>query len=282
MFTQPAQGKNNLLFLDWAGKGGLMNKINLVILGLLAGFIAMAAVLGISLTVWAQAQARAGDVWKEPVTGMDFVRIPAGEFMMGYSGGEADEQPVHKVHIDAFWMGKCEVTQGQWKAVMHNNPAYFKRGDDYPVEKVSWDDTQDFIAALSEQSGHHFRLPTEAEWEYACKSGTPGQRYGELSDIAWFGDLYGTTHPGGQKKSNAWGLNDMLGNVGEWCQDWYGEKYYATSPVANPPGPPSGSRRVLRGGSWLGNAQYVRSADRVGSDPSLRGNGLGFRLARTK
>jgi len=273
-----------------APKGRLMNKKKLVILALLTGFMVMAAMLGISLTVQGQVKAvgnqvepRAGEVWREPVTGMEFVWIPAGEFMMGSDGGEAVEQPVHKVHIDGFWMGKYEVTQGQWKAVMYDNPAYFKKGDNYPVEQVNWGDTQDFIAALSERSGNHFRLPTEAEWEYACKAGTPGQRYGELIDIAWFNvNSNIVTHPVGQKKPNAWGLHDMLGNVWEWCQDWYDGRYYAASPSKNPRGASSDSNRVYRGGSWLHDARHVRAAYRGNLAPSLGDDDLGFRLARTK
>jgi formylglycine-generating enzyme required for sulfatase activity len=261
-----------------------------VILALLTGLVLMAAVLGISLTVRAQARAeanqaapRAGDVWTEPVTGMEFVWVPAGEFMMGSNEGAADEQPLHKVRIDGFWMGKYEVTQGQWKAVMYDNPAYFIEGDNYPVENVNWGDTQDFIAALSERSGDQFRLPTEAEWEYACRAGTAGQRYGELGDIAWFHEnTKGTTRPVGQKKPNAWGLYDMLGNVWEWCQDWYDEKYYAASPSENPRGVSSGSDRVNRDSSYGSYPQYVRSACRGGDTPSWGYGSLGFRLTRTK
>jgi formylglycine-generating enzyme required for sulfatase activity len=267
-----------------------MKKNKVVLFALPAGFVVMMAVLGISLTVRAQAKAeankaepQAGEVWREPVTGMEFVWIPAGEFMMGSSGGEANEQPIHKVHLDGFWMGKYEVTQGQWKALMYDNPAKFKNGDNYPVEQINWGDTLDFIVELNKRSKDHFRLPTEAEWEYACRAGTPGQRYGELRDIAWFNEnSKGHTHPVGQKKPNAWGLHDMLGNVWEWCQDWYAENYYATSPLENPGGPSSSFFRAFRGGSWQGIPQRIRSACRFGGGPSSRVDILGFRLARTK
>jgi formylglycine-generating enzyme required for sulfatase activity/ankyrin repeat protein len=264
-----------------------MNKKKLLILAFSAFFVVLAAVLGLSLTVRAQAKAvadqaepRAGDVWREPATGMEFVWIPTGEFRMGSNEEMEDEQPVHRVHIDGFWMGKYEVTQGQWKTVMHDNPATFNKGDDYPVETVNWDDTQDFIAALSAGSGIHFRLPTEAEWEYACKAGKPGQDDGELGDIAWFNEnSNNATHPVGQKKPNAWGLYDMLGNVWEWCQDWYGR--YDPLLRVNPIGPGSGSSRVIRGGSWSVLFPFVRFLNRGSSLPTDRGDYLGFRLAIT-
>ncbi len=228
-----------------------------------------------------QVEPRAGEVWKEPLTGMEFAWIPAGKFMMGSNEELADEQPAHRVHLDGFWLGKYEVTQGQWKTVMNENPAYFNKGDDYPVENVDWGDTQEFIAALSAQSGYHFRLPTEAEWEYACLAGRPRQEYEELGDIAWFNENSNdTTHAVGQKKPNAWGLYDMLGNVWEWCQDWYGN--YPGAPQTNPAGSESGSGRVIRGGSWFVLFLHVRPVNRGSNLPEDRGDYLGFRLAISK
>jgi formylglycine-generating enzyme required for sulfatase activity len=210
--------------------------------------------------------------------------IPAGEFQMGSSSVEAniDEKPVHIVLISkVFWMGRTEVTQGLWQAVMGSNPSSFKNGDTYPVETVSWDDCQSFITKLNQMvGGNAFRLPTEAEWEYACRAGTTGDRYGDLDAIAWYNSNSGnTTHIVGQKQANAWGLFDTLGNVWEWCQDWYGG--YGAGYQTDPAGPGSGTSRVLRGGSWYNNAQYGRSSYRYGDDPGIRHSPVGFRLART-
>jgi formylglycine-generating enzyme required for sulfatase activity/ankyrin repeat protein len=265
-----------------------MNKKILAILAFPPFFVLLAAVWIISPTARAQTKAesnqaerRAGEVWREPLTGMEFVWIPTGEFMMGSNEEMDDEQPAHRVRIDGFWMGKYEVTQGQWKIVMHGNPATFNKGDDYPVETVDWDDTQGFIEALSAGSGIRFRLPTEAEWEYACKAGKLDQDYGDLGDVAWFNENSNDmTHPVGQKKPNAWGLYDMLGNVWEWCQDWYGG--YNPFLRANPTGPESGSSRVIRGGSWSVLFPLVRSVNRGSNTPTDRGDYLGFRLAITK
>jgi formylglycine-generating enzyme required for sulfatase activity len=172
------------------------------------------------------------------------------------------------------------VTQGLWRLVMGNNPSYFK-GPDLPVESVSWDEVQDFIAKLNQMLGtNNLRLPTEAEWEYACRAGTTGARYRELDKIAWYDDNSGgKTHPVGKKAPNAWGLYDMLGNVWEWCQDWYGA--YPFGSVTDPTGFLTGSIRVNRGGSWYYNARYVRAAIRGCDVPRARYGALGFRLARS-
>jgi formylglycine-generating enzyme required for sulfatase activity len=207
-----------------------------------------------------------------------------------------------------FEMGKYEVTQAQWKSIMGSNPSRFK-GDDLPVEQVSWEDVQQFIQKLNSKSSRYiYRLPTEAEWEYACRAGTTGDYAGDLDSMAWYGleKANETTHPVGQKKPNAWGLYDMHGNVWEWCQDWYGDKYYASSPSANPRGPkknlqssPSGSfprtpnppdypqthekdsGRVFRGGAWGNGASSCRSASRDSFEPGIRSSYLGLRLLRT-
>jgi formylglycine-generating enzyme required for sulfatase activity len=206
--------------------------------------------------------------------------------MMGSDVGDADERPVHQVTISrGFWMGKYPVTQAQWQAVMGSDPSSFK-GADLPVETVSWDDCQQFLARLRGLEQWTFRLPTEAEWEYACRAGTEGERYGDLDAIAWYsGNSGGSTHPVGQKQPNAWGLHDMNGNVWQWCQDWFAQQYYAASPAQDPQGPDHGSYRVDRGGSWFVNARLIRSADRFHDTPSLRYSRLGFRLvavARTQ
>ncbi len=223
--------------------------------------------------------------------GMEFVRIPAGEFRMGSLEEEVgrgnNEGPVHTVAISwAFYMGKHEVTQGQWEAVMGGNPSRFKNcGADCPVEQVSWDEVQAFIRALDEQEGvpGRYRLPTEAEWEYAARAGTAEDRYGGLDEIAWYsGNSDDRTHLAGRKAANAWGLHDMLGNVWEWVADWYDSAYYSRSPRTDPQGPVAGSYRVVRGGSWMYGARYVRAAGRGRSDPDGRAAHVGFRLARTE
>ena len=222
---------------------------------------------------------------KSPIAGMEFVRVPAGEFLMGSTSEEADsrEQPVTRVRISrAFELGKHEVTQAEWEAVMGSNPSRFDEcGGDCPVEEVSWDDVQEFIGRLNALAGEaRYRLPTEAEWEYAARAGTSGDRYGgDLDAIAWYGgNSGGRTHAVGQKAPNAWGLHDMLGNVGEWVQDWYGD--YPGGSVTDPQGPASGSYRVYRGGSWLFVARYCRASNRNLNTPGDRIRILGFRLLR--
>ena len=168
---------------------------------------------------------------------------------------------------------------------MGTNPSGFPEcGARCPVERVSWDDVQEFIRRLNEQesrSGYVYRLPTEAEWEYAARAGTTGARHGDLDSIAWYRDNSGrTTHPVGQKRANTWGLHDMLGNVWEWTADWYGA--YPSVAVTDPRGPSAGSHRVIRGGGGGSGATAVRPANRGGGSPDSRSNGLGFRLVRTK
>ena len=219
--------------------------------------------------------------------GMKFVRIPAGSFNMGSNSGNSDEKPVHRVTISKpFYMQTTEVTQAQWRAVMGSNPSNFK-GDARPVEKVSWIDVQEFIRKLNAKEGSDkYRLPTEAEWEYAARAGSQskycfGDDAGRLGDYAWYDSNSGNkTHAVGQKKPNGWGLYDMHGNVWEWVQDWYGENYYSSSSSTDPSGPSSGSYRVYRGGSWDSPTGNCRSAFRGRYDPGYRYYDLGFRLAR--
>jgi formylglycine-generating enzyme required for sulfatase activity len=218
--------------------------------------------------------------------GMEFVLIRAGEFQMGASDGDKDEQPVHTVRISKpFYLGKYEVTQAQWQAVMEKNPSGFTGDPTRPVENVSWEDVQEFIRRLNtKENGVTYRLPTEAEWEYAARAGTTtaysfGNDKSQLSQYAWYGDTSGNqTHPVGKLKPNAWGLYDMHGNVWEWVQDWYGP--YTAGAAVEPAGLSSGSRRVVRGGSWDSGASYCRSAYRLYAAPGYRGGGLGFRLLR--
>ena len=184
-------------------------------------------------------------------------------------------------------MGKYEVTQAQWKAVMGSNPSRFK-GDNLPVENVSWDDVQAFIRKLNQLTGKRYRLPTEAEWEYAARGGNKSRGYkyaggNNIDEVAWYdGNSGERTHPVGKKRPNELGLYDMSGNVWEWCSDWYDEDYYGNSPQNNPQGPASGSSRVFRGGSWLNYAILCRSASRYYSTPDSRYGLIGFRLVSPK
>ena len=217
--------------------------------------------------------------------GMKFRLISAGSFLMGRKNGGSFEKPVHRVEISQpFFMGMTEVTQRQWKAVMGYNPSGF-RGNNLPVEKVSWNDAQRFIGRLNaKERTNKYRLPTEAEWEYACREGGSGRwSFGNaeswLDSFAWYkSNSNKMTHPVGQKRPNGWGLHDMHGNVWEWCLDWYGEHYYGQSPVKNPTGPPYGRLRVCRGGSWYCLAWRTCSAYRNFIHPGKRYDNLGFRI----
>ena len=216
--------------------------------------------------------------------GMNFVRIPADEFMMGSEEAD-DEKPVHKVKISKpFYLGTYPVTQAEWKEVMGNNPSQFK-GDDLPVEKVSWDDVQEFIEKLNEKEGtDKYRLPSEAEWEYACRAGTTtrysfGDSESKLGDYAWYDDNSGSkTHPVGLKLPNRWGLYDMHGNVWEWTQDKWHRDYDGAPTDGSAGESGDGANRVLRGGSWGSSARGCRSASRYRVGPGYRRFILGFRL----
>ncbi|MDR1241174.1 MAG: formylglycine-generating enzyme family protein [Deltaproteobacteria bacterium] len=223
--------------------------------------------------------------------GMEFVLIPAGSFMMGTDKNVEDaadnETPQHRVYISKpFYLGKHEVTQAQWETIMGDNPSRFQ-GRSNPVEQVSWDDAQEFVRRLNQREGHaRFRLPTEAEWEYAARAETTtaysfGDGTDNLGRYAWYGDnSSGKPHPVGQKEPNAWGLYDIHGNVWEWVQDRFGERYYAISPASDPGGPSDGPPlHVFRGGSWHNPAKFCRSADRNYYTPYFRSELLGFRLA---
>jgi formylglycine-generating enzyme required for sulfatase activity len=232
--------------------------------------------------------------------GMKLVLIPKGTFQMGSpieEAGADDDEEQHQVTISKdYYLGVTEVTQGQYEKVMGTNPSYFQKrvirksdSSMYPVEQVSWEDAVEFCKRLSDlpeekAASRVYRLPTEAEWEYACRAGSKtaysfGEGSKSLGDYAWFdGNSNTQTHPVGEKKANAWGLYDMHGNVWEWCSDWYGE--YPKGAVSDPVGPREGSYRVDRGGGWSYGAAYCRSADRDRFLPSGRGNYYnGFRVA---
>jgi Uncharacterized conserved protein len=214
--------------------------------------------------------------------GIEFVLIPPGSFMMGSTNGQGDEKPVHQVTISySFYMGKYEVTQAQWQSAMGRNPSNFKDCGNCPVEQVSWYDVEDFINKLNtSKDGFKYRLPSEAEWEYACRAGTTGDYAGDVSEMAWYLDNSGNkTHAVGGKQPNAWGFADMHGNVWEWCQDWYNETYYG-APTDGSAWLSSGEQksRVARGGAWHFPAKNLRSADRGRLTPDFRYHALGFRL----
>ena len=223
------------------------------------------------------------------VNGVSFemVRVEGGTFRMGAtSEQEADdwdrEKPVHSVTLSSYYIGKTEVTQALWKAVMGSNPSYFK-SDNQPVENVSWNDCHEFIRKLNALTGQNFRLPTEAEWEFACRGGNNSRGYkysgsNNLGSVAWYdGNSGNKTHPVGTKAPNELGIYDMSGNVWEWCADWYGD--YSSGAQTNPTGPYGGSNRVYRGGSWNYDVGRCRSSNRDFYYPWIRDIILGLRLA---
>ncbi|MBL7188175.1 MAG: formylglycine-generating enzyme family protein [Phycisphaerae bacterium] len=228
--------------------------------------------------------------------GMKLVYIPAGSFMMGSPSTEEgrfpSEGPQHEVGISkVFLLSQTEVTQGQYESVMDAQPwsgrKNVQESANNPAANVSWDDAVEFCRKLSQQTGEKYRLPTEAEWEYACRAGTDtaysfGDDEKDLAKYAWFrGNSDNQTQPVGQKAPNKWGLYDVHGNVCEWCSDWHAADYYSKSPESNPQGPDEGSYRVLRGGGWDNPPQSCRSAYRHWGTPSYRSYGLGFRVARS-
>ena len=215
------------------------------------------------------------------------VYVSGGTFTMGATseqGSDAwdDEKPAHSVTLSGYYIGKYEVTQKLWKAVMGSNPSNFK-GDNLPVERVSWNDVQEFLRKLNAMTGKNYRLPTEAEWEFAARGGNSSRGYkysggNSIGNVAWFGVNSGSrTHAVGTKSPNELGIYDMSGNVYEWCQDWYGS--YSSSSQRNPQGPNSGSFRVYRGGSWNYSAGRCRVSFRLYNTPGGRDSYLGFRLA---
>ena len=259
-------------------------------------------------------QPNAGDVVINSI-GMKLIYIPAGSFMMGSSHSAAqlaveydtkedwftDELPRHQVRIsEGFWMGQTEVTQGQYESVMNAQPwsgkDYVQEDANNPAVHVSWDDAVAFCRKLTQQEGKTYRLPTEAEWEYACRAGTTtrfgfGDSHSSLSDYAWcesntyeVGQKY--AHSVGQKRPNLWGLDDMHGNVNEWCSDWYDIDYYSDSPSVDPNGPSSGVNlypsRTVRGGSCCSLVRYLRCSDRTSWSPDSGAALVGFRIVRSQ
>jgi len=220
---------------------------------------------------------------KKGFEGMVFIK--GGCFDMGdtFGDGSSDEKSVHEVCVDDFYLGEHEVTQGEWEEIMGNNPSYFKNcGDDCPVDQVSYDDVQKYIRRLNNKTSLNYRLPTEAEWEYAAREGGRMVRFGTGKDTIGPDEANfdaSSTVPVESFPPNALGLYDMTGNVWEWVSDWYGKNYYSNSPRNNPKGPSSGSYRVIRGGSWSSSKKFVRSAFRIKNTPLVRFGSLGFRLA---
>lgn len=231
------------------------------------------------------------------IEGKGFVRIRPGQFTMGSPDGNPDEQPPHTVRIThEFEMGRFEVTQAQWDAAMRNphakpdakdspekvNPSHFK-GPANPVENVSWDSVQEFLRALNSRDPKHvYRLPTEAEWEYAARAGKRAEASNKLTDEAWFAaNSGGRPHAVGLRQANAWGLHDMIGNVMEWVADWYVPSYYGGSPDADPVGPASSSYKVYRGCAWLSEPKQCRPGYRGFDFPTSGYYSVGFRLVRT-
>ena len=248
------------------------------------------------------------DVWQEPKTGMEFVWIPSGSFLMGdvfnddikserplghhYMDGTEteDERPVHEVELDGFWLGKFPVTRVEWSRLMGKPPRKKvgetdKNRDRYPVEVVSWLDCQQFILRLNDENSGNFRLPTEAEWEYACRSGGKKERYSGserlASDVACYYRTAKKNREVGNLSPNGLGLFDMSGNVQEWVQDWYSSTYYAESPRKNPQGPQAGEKRVIRGGYYNCDFDKIRCSSRNSYPPEHRHNGgIGFRVLK--
>lgn len=217
------------------------------------------------------------------IEGMRFVRIPAGTFVMGaLECDRRDQRPLHRVSLDAFRIGMTEVTQGQYDSVMGKNPSH-PQGGDLPVNFVTWRDAAEFCRCFGKRHGVPARLPTEAEWEYACRAGSETPYFwGERMDGAygWYADGYNPYHiqPVGRKLPNAWGLFDMAGNVSEFCADYHDDGYYRVSPARNPRGPAKGHGRVMRGGSFCDDSYRMKSYYRGSYYETDSANGIGFRV----
>ena len=264
-----------------------------IVIGVLLGFliILIAALVFAAWLLGARDARNAPKITKNQM-GMEFVTVAPGAFIMGSDDGRNDEKPAHQVTITkGFLIGRYEVTAGQWKAVMGKEPPNFK-SDFLPVQFVSWDNAQEFIGRLNQRNdGYVYRLPTEAEWEYACRAGTTGAYPDNLEWLAFYEANSGhRVHQVGEKHPNAWGVYDMNGNMEEWCQDWYDKDYYAHSPETDPQGPSSGKERAVRGGSFLDLGPFsaavdnskLRSAARSQSIPAGILDTYGFRIVAVK
>jgi formylglycine-generating enzyme required for sulfatase activity len=245
--------------------------------------ILLCAVVCVSISVYGQKSggATSKSTGSADAVNIEMVFVEGGTFTMGTPDGLEAELP-HEVTLGSFSIGKYEVTQGQWKAVMGSNPSNVKKGDNYPVEKISWNDAQEFIAKLNKLTGKTYRLPTEAEWEYAARGGKNSEFKYSGSDtvnhVAWhFDNSDRTTHPVGEKAPNTLGIYDMSGNVVEWCSDWHKIKYSLTE-KNNPAGPETGSHRVVRGGSYSDAYINCRVAARQFVHPNYRWVNVGLRL----
>jgi len=226
----------------------------------------------------------AGEKTVDPVAEIEFVPVKGGCFQMG----DPEEKSVHEVCVSDFAIGKYEVTQGQWQATMGSNPSRYKScGIDCPVDQVSWYDIQEFINRLNARGDRQYRLPTEAEWEYAARSGGKSEKFAggnDLSAVGWYDKNSGEVpHKVGTKQPNGLGIYDMSGNVWEWVQDCYREDYYKTGPKNDPQGPACMDKRVLRGGSWFNTAKYAQAAVRIRDNPGYSYHfTFGFRLVTNK
>lgn len=216
----------------------------------------------------------------------DMIRIEGGDFFMGSKAGKTDETPEHSVHLNAFSIGRVEVTQRQWRLIMKDNPSFHGDCDNCPVENVSWDDAMKFVSALNQASGDHYRLPTEAEWEFAARGGNLSNNNkfsgnSSMKKAGWYFDnATGSTHPVGRRPVNELGLADMSGNVAEWCADWYAFNYYNNSRRDNPTGPSGGTDKVARGGSWNDYEDLCKTSARDKHGADHKDKTIGFRLAR--
>lgn len=231
--------------------------------------------------VQAASAAPVGTVRGNLKDGLKYVWIPAGTFMMGCSSGDsecyANERPAHHVAITkGFWIGQTPVTQEAYQRVTGKNMSHFK-GDGLPVDHITWDEAKRYCEAVG------MRLPTEAEWEYAARAGSPKSRYGEVDSIAWYDDDSGSqSHPVGSKEPSAWNLYDMLGNIWQWTADWYGEKYYEQPEDEDPEGPPAGWSKTFRGGSWSSVMRSVRASYRGWGEPGFEDYSFGVRCLGDK